>query len=272
MSNEISVIRQSVLRMQPEFRNALPSHIPVERFVRTVMTSIQSNPDLVRADKASLFSSATKCAQDGLLPDGREAAFVVFSTKDKASGEWIKKVQYIPMVQGIMKKARNSGDINSIVAHVVRKNDDFSYDVASDKVPHHKPDWFGERGDVVGAYAIIHLKEGDPIVEIMSKNDIEAIRSRSKSKDSGPWVTDWEEMARKTVIKRACKYAPSSTDKELSGVIERDEEDDDSLKLVDDVSEVEKSDPVLSKLEAVEAQASSSTVLLEANKTTGEQL
>jgi len=94
----MEAMRGTLVKMQPEFAAALPPQIPVEKFIRTTLTAVQMNPDLLQADRRSLLGACMKAAQDGLLLDGREAAPVIFNTKDG------KKVQYMPMVGGILKK------------------------------------------------------------------------------------------------------------------------------------------------------------------------
>src|SRR5688500_3765384 len=88
--------RDQLTKMDHELSTALPPHMPVERFMRVVLTAVNGNPDLLKADRRTLFESAMKAAQDGLLPDGRDGAFVTFSGK----------VQWMPMVGGILKKVR----------------------------------------------------------------------------------------------------------------------------------------------------------------------
>lgn len=213
-------IRTDINAMEEQFRMALPSHIPSAKFVRTTLTAIQNAPDLLQADRQSLLSSCMKAAQDGLVLDGREAALVIFNTKD---GErWIKKVSYLPMVQGILKKARNSGDISTIAAHVAYEKDKFTYVLGDEEKIIHEPNMLADRGRPIAAYAIVKLKDGSVQREVMATAEIEGIRKRSKAAQAGPWVTDWSEMARKTVLRRISKYIPSSTDK-------TDKEDGNSL-------------------------------------------
>jgi recombination protein RecT len=102
MSNEITpmeAMRGTLVKMQPEFQSALPPQISVEKFIRTTLTAVQMNPELLSADRRSLLGACMKAAQDGLLLDGREAAPVIFRTKEGP------KVQYMPMVGGILKEA-----------------------------------------------------------------------------------------------------------------------------------------------------------------------
>ena len=126
---------------------------------------------------------------------------------------------------------RNSGQLSSLTAQVVHENDKFSYNPAGGEAPDHQPDWFGTRGKIIGVYAVAKLKDGSIVVEVMSRDDVEAIRKRSRSADAGPWKTDWSEMARKTAIRRISKYLPKSTDRDddarVFQAIERDDENYD---------------------------------------------
>jgi len=218
-ANPIAKLQEQFDTRESSFKAALPAHIPVERFMRVVMTATQRNPDLVAADRVSLFNSALLAAQDGLLPDGREGALVIYNTKK--GDQWVKSVQWMPMIAGILKKCRNSGELSSVEAHTVHANDKFSYRIGIDEQPVHEPDWFGNRGAVVGVYAVARLKDGTRVSEIMGKVEIEKVRSISKSKDKGPWVDWWEEMARKTVLRRLSKRLPISSD--LDDLIRRDD-------------------------------------------------
>lgn len=217
--NPIAKLQEQFDTRESSFKAALPAHIPVERFMRVVMTATQRNPDLVAADRVSLFNSALLAAQDGLLPDGREGALVIYNTKK--GNEWVKSVQWMPMIAGILKKCRNSGELSSMEAHAVHANDKFSYRIGIDEQPVHEPDWFGDRGAVVGVYAVAKLKDGTRVSEIMGKTEIEKVRNVSRSKDKGPWVDWWEEMARKTVLRRLSKRLPISSD--LDDLIRRDD-------------------------------------------------
>ncbi len=218
-------VKEQFETRQGEFALALPQHIPVERFVRVVMTAVQRNPDLANADRVSLFNAALLAAQDGLLPDGRDGALVIYNTrvkgKDGERDQWVSAVQWMPMIAGVLKKARNSGELSSIEAHIVREADEFRFTIGVDDIPFHNPNWFGDRGKVIGVYAFAKLKDGTRQCEVMSYSDVEKVRSASKSKDKGPWVDWWEEMARKTALRRLLKRLPTSAD--LDDLIRRDD-------------------------------------------------
>ena len=223
-TDPVAKLRTQLAAMAPEFRNALPSHIKPEKFQRVVMTVVQQQPDLLVADRRSLLASCTKCAADGLVPDGREAALVIFNTKTKDGG-WEKRVQYMPMLAGLQKRARNTGEIAGIEAHVIYENDDFTWVQGTDAALKHIPKFPGPRGKMIGAYAIARFKDGSaPQVEVMDVDEIQKVRNVSRSKDKGPWVDWFEEMARKTVFRRLSKWLPANAD--VDDLARRDDENE----------------------------------------------
>lgn len=204
-ANPVAVIRQNLQIMEPEFKAALPPHIPPERFTRVAMTAIQNTPELAQADRRSLFGAFVKLAQDGLLPDGREAAVVMFGNKAQA----------MPMIGGILKRVRQSGEVARVSAHVVYANDEFVVRYGFDEdVEHIPPALDKPRGEPIGAYATAVLKDGSKLLEVMSLEEIEKVRAVSRAAKNGPWVAWWSEMARKTVMRRLSKRLPMSTDLE----------------------------------------------------------
>lgn len=203
-------------RMTDQLTMALPEHISVERFQRVVVTAINKSPDLVHADRQSLFTACVEAAQDGLLPNGKEAALVIFNTREKRRGGpdvWVKKVQYMPMIAGIHKKARNTGEIAMLDSHLVYERDHFDYALGLDPHLVHKPH-LGDRGTVIAVYAVCKLKDGTPYIEVMTVPEIDEVRAVSKSPDKGPWGSWWGEMARKTAVRRLSKRLPMSSDLE----------------------------------------------------------
>lgn len=194
----------------PEFSRALPAHVPPERFRRIAETAILNNPDVLQANRRSLMSAVIKAAQDGLPPDGRQAALVVFRTK---AGP---QVQYMPMVAGLLRLARNSGQLAGIVAEVVHENDTFDREPTNFEAPvTHRPPTLGQpRGKPMGVYALAKLKDGTLVLEVLDLAQIDQVRQVSRAKDAGPWVSWWSEMARKTAIRRLLKRLPMSTDRD----------------------------------------------------------
>jgi recombination protein RecT len=211
-ANPVAVIRQNLTAMAPEFKAALPAHVPVEKFTRVAMTAIQNNPTLQNADRRSLFGAIVRLAQDGLLPDGREAAIVMFKNQAQA----------MPMIAGVLKKIRQSGEVSKVSAQVVHELDHFVWKLGfEESVEHIPPALDKPRGKAIGAYAVAVLKDGSQLLEVMSLEEIEQVRKVSRASGNGPWVQWWGEMARKTVMRRLSKRLPMSTD--LDDHFERDE-------------------------------------------------
>lgn len=215
--------KNEIQQQEAELRKMLPPSIPSDKFIRTVQTAITLNPDLAEADKNSVLSSCMKAAADGLVLDGREAALTIYNVKQK-DGSWKKMAQYIPMVAGVIKRVRNSGEVARLNAFVVYENDLFKRTLGLDPTLVHEPN-DDDPGAPKGAYAVCLFKDGTSDFEFMSFKQIEGIRARSKAGESGPWKTDWSEMARKTVIRRLAKRLP--VDSDIARVVERIDEDYD---------------------------------------------
>ena len=210
--NDIALIKKGIDQMDGQFQAGLPAHIPVERFKRVLMTAIQGTPALAGCDRKSLFSSCIKAAQDGLLPDGREGALVPYKGQ----------VQWLPMIAGIRKKVRNSGEIATWDVQAVYENDEFDFELGDDPYIKHKPA-LDDPGKIIAVYSIATLKSGEKSRDVMGIAAVEKIRSISRAKN-GPWSNPifYPEMAKKTVAHRHSKVLPMSTD--LDDLIRRDDE------------------------------------------------
>lgn len=211
--------RSEVQRMGDQFVAALPEHIKPEKFQRTILTAVLGDPNLLKADRKSLLESAMRAAQDGLLPDKREGAFVVFNTK--MDGSWVKAVQWMPMIGGIIKKLHQSGDVALITAKVVYGGDDYRTWV-DDNGEHiaYQPAENPDYDTIRQVFAMAKMKDGAVYVEALTTRDIEKIRQVSRSKDKGPWVDWWEEMAKKSAIRRLAKRLNLTP--EIHDLIQRD--------------------------------------------------
>jgi len=237
------VVLHNIQAMKPHFQQALPPDVSVDQFTRVVLTALQQNQDLMGVDdKQSLYNSCVKAAQDGLLPDGREGALVIFNKKD--GNNWKKGVQWMPMVNGLVKRAAKSGIV--LDAHVVYANDQFNYTLGDSPTITHVPTPFSDnRGEPIGVYAIATLDDGTKKREVMSKAEVETVRQASKMAGGGPWKDWWSEMARKTVVRRLFKSLPLKTPKDptMASAVTRVDEDLDDVPPVENqavVSEPEK--------------------------------
>jgi recombination protein RecT len=227
----IQAIKSGLEQMRPQFKLQLPSHIPPERFERVILTAINNEPGLLDADRRSLFNACLKAAQDGLLPDKREGALVVF--KDEDSGR--KIVQWMPMVFGLIKLIRQSGEIDSVGARIVyqreideaspshptRKRFEFIIEDGVEKL-YHDPMLWGDRGPKVLVYAYARFKNTGYVEYLpMHRDDVMKRKAASRAK-KGPWVTWEEEMWLKTPLRALAKRLPLSS--EILSRIEREEE------------------------------------------------
>lgn len=190
--------------MEAQFRAALPSVITPERFTRLVLTAISTTPRLAECTQQSFFGAIFQAAQLGLEPNTPTGqAYLI---------PYGKQCQFVLGYRGQVQLAYRSGDIKDIGAHVVYENDDFEYELGLEPKLTHKPK-LGKRGDPIAVYAIYHTKTGGYGMEVMSWEEVmDFAKKKSKAASSGPWKTDPEEMAKKTVVKRLLKYAPISAD------------------------------------------------------------
>jgi recombination protein RecT len=209
---------------QQQFHAALPAHIPVERFMRVILTAIHQNPKLARADRASLWNASMRAAQDGLLADGRDGALVIYSTKQ--GDRWVDIVQWMPMVGGIRKKIRNSGEIRDLDVVAVHAKDAFEYERGDNAFIRHKPFIASDPGPLVAVYSVATFKDGGKSRDVMTRAEVEYVRDTYAKKDrdgnfSPAWRKSFDEMAKKTVVRRHAKTLPLSSD--LDDLIRRDD-------------------------------------------------
>ena len=195
--------------MREQLRIALPKHVDPDSFARIVMTAVQSNYQLCSADRKSLLAACLEAAQDGLLPDGREGAIVPYRLK---GGPLV--AQWQPMVGGLLRLVRQSGELVEIAAHIVRRSDRFDY-VVDERGEHfqHHPNFMEPDTPPLLVYAYARTKDGGVYFEPMAWSEIEKFQAMSRAKsDESPWQMWPDEMAKVRPIKRLCKRLPMSTD------------------------------------------------------------
>lgn len=202
---------------------ALPKHFTPDRMIRIAATAYSSTPLLQKCTLPSLCSAVLKASEAGLEPSHvtGECYLVPFSNKGTYEATLI--VGY----KGLMKLARNSGELRSIRAVAVYEKDEFSYEEGLRPNIIHMPTLEENRGDLIYVYAVAQLKDNDdPQFVVLTRADVEKVRAASKSGKSeyGPWNNWYEEMAKKTAIKRLCKMLPMSI--EAQTVIHEDEQRD----------------------------------------------
>lgn len=203
-------------RQKPEIARALPRHMDPDRLARIATTVMRQTPRLGEATPASFLGALMTCAQLGLEPGPLGHAYLVpfknhkRGCRDRRNCDCIVEVTFIPGYRGLADLARRSGQVTRVRARVVRQGDQFDYAFGLDQWLSHKPR--GSENPVTHAYAIIKVRDEEPDFDVMDLAEIEAIRKRSKASDDGPWVTDFAEMAKKTVLRRVLKTAPMSVE------------------------------------------------------------
>lgn len=198
---------------------SMPRHLKPERFVSVALAAVTRIPKLMEVSQESMFAVFRQLSSLGLEPDGRRAHLIPFyNSKDKRM-----EVQLIIDYKGLVELIYRSGEVTKLHADVVCENDIFDYNLG--EIQRHVIDFKHKdgRGEVYAVYALAVMKSGVTKCEVMSIREIEAIRSRSKSGLSGPWVSDWGEMAKKTVFRRLSKWLPLSPD--LRDAAETDDEE-----------------------------------------------
>jgi len=205
MSNQTQVTTKKDIRsliqgdqFKLAVQQALPKHLTPDRFIRTALTAMTKTPKLMECDQASFFSALLTLSQLGLEPDGRRAHLIPFG----------KQVQLIVDYKGLAELAMRSGLISNLHADTVCEKDVFTVDRG--EIKEHKINYREPRGNPYAYYAICRFKDGSEKCEVMTKADVDAIRSRSRAGNSGPWATDYNEMAKKTVFRRLSKWLPLS--------------------------------------------------------------
>lgn len=207
----VAKFRGELTKMEQQIQSVLPKHVDLHKFTRVVMTAVQAAPNLLTLDRQSLFRACVEAATDGLVPDGREGALVPYAGK----------VQWLPMVWGIVKLVRQSGELETLSANVVRDGDEFDHWV-DEHGEHfkHRPAYSAEDRPLKLVYAFARTKDGGVYFEAMGAAEIEKFRKLSKAKGDSPWSTWHDEMAKVRAIKRLCKRLPLAVD--AIAAIERD--------------------------------------------------
>lgn len=224
--DKVNTVRNLLEKCKSQIAMALPKHMTPDRMMRVAMTEIQKTPALLDCSPVSLVAAVIQASQLGLEIGVLGQAYLV---------PFKGSVTLIPGYRGLVQLARRSGEIVSIEARIVHAKDLFTVAYGLNPDLTHKP-WMptpDEKvtkegpGPVLCAYACARFKDGGYQFEVMSLRELDAIKNRSKSSSNGPWVTDTEEMYRKTVTRRLCKWLPASI--ELARALELDNNAEEGL-------------------------------------------
>lgn len=199
-----ATIGDLIYSYKDKFASALPDVMTPERFARISANAVAGNPQLARCTQTSLIGALLCSASCGLEPNTALGQAYIIPYGDKA--------QFQISYKGLIELAHRSGQLKDISAHVVYENDTFEYELGLEPKLKHIPA-MKDRGEAVWVYAVYHLVSGGYGFEVMSVEDINRHRRQySKVKGQSPWDTSWEEMAKKTVLKKCLKYTPMSSE------------------------------------------------------------
>lgn len=223
-SRQIATLRDMFDKSKSQIEAALPRHIRADYMLRVAMTSIQTNPDLLNCEPKSVLSCVMQASQLGLVPDGIMGEAYLIPFNDRKGG--VKRCTLIPGYRGLQELARRSGYITKIYARTVREGDRYEFEEGLTPTLTHSPAPEGSRGKAVAYYAVAHFRDRsvEPQFVWRWREDIEAHKKRFALARSSPWETDFDAMARKTVIRMLCNELPRARElQDLHSALEAEE-------------------------------------------------
>ena len=224
IKEKVANVRQLIERSKAQIQAALPRHLTAERMMRVCNTAVQKTPQLLDCEPRSLIGAIVQASQLGLEPDGTLGHAYLIPFNNRKTGK--VECQFIPGYKGLIELARRSSQISTIYAQVVRVNDEWDFCFGLDpKLTHTPTD--GDPGDMIATYAVARLRDGGAQFEWLWKREVDSIRASSRAGNSGPWVTHYDEMAKKTALRRLCKLLPTSP--ELTRAVALDEQAEASV-------------------------------------------
>lgn len=237
-------------RMKPEIAKAIPKHMTADRMARVATTLVRQNPALLRATPESFLGALMTCAQLGLEPGPLGHVYLTGPFRNRNTGK--QEIVLIVGYKGLIDLAMRSGQVESIIAREVYANDEFMFEYGLADRLVHRPVLNAERGDIVAVYAIARISGAtDPMFLVLDKGDVDKFRGRAKASDNGPWVTDYEAMAKKTAVRRLSTFLPMSI--EFATAIAQD----DAVRTVENAGDLEL--PVAPAEDVVDAEVVEST-------------
>jgi len=251
-SGQPKTLNDYIKSMEGEIAKALPSVITPERFTRMTLTAVRTTPKLAQCEPMSFLAAMMSAAQLGLEPNTPLGQAYLIPFKNNKKG--VMEVQFQIGYKGLIDLAYRSGDVEIVQAQCVYENDTFECEYGLEPKLRHVPA-ADNRGELTKVYAMFRTKSGGYGFEVMSVQDIRAHAQKySKAYKTGfiPWSTNFEEMAKKTVLKKVLKYAPLKSDFVKASYA------DGSIKheLSDDMFEVNSDAPELFEAEVIETEES----------------
>lgn len=211
---KMATLKAALEKSLPNIRDIAARHLTPERLVKVVLGAASRTPLILDCTPVSVVKAVLQAAELGLEPGSSLGEFWLVPFKNGKTGQ--REVQGIPGYRGLISLARRTGEIANLYAEAVYSCDVFKVALGLEPKLEHIPDYEDETREdpkkLTFVYAVARFKDGSYQFTVLSRKQIEALRRRSKASDSGPWVTDFEEMAKKTAIRRLAKYLPMSVE------------------------------------------------------------
>ncbi|MEM6260471.1 MAG: recombinase RecT [Planctomycetota bacterium] len=212
----VATLKTMLEGVEQTMANVLPRHLTAERMVKLVLVAANRTPKLLQCRGMTIIESVMRASELGLDCSGTLGEAYLVPYKDTC--------QLIPGYRGLAKLARQSGEVKRIEAEVVYEADHFKYRKGAEFVLEFEPSLVADRGEVIGAYALVEFKDGGIQADFLTASDIERVRQMSMGRNAGPWKDHWDEMAKKTVFRRLAKWLPLSSEKFDQAVVLGDAE------------------------------------------------
>ena len=188
--------------LKPQLARALPAHLSAERMIRIALTNVRTTPKLATCNPQSLVAAVMLAGQLGLEPGPLGHAYLV---------PYGSEVQFIVGYRGLLDLMWRSGKVQSVAVHEVCEKDEFEFEYGLNENLVHRPA-LTDRGPVKCYYGVVRMKDGGHHIHVMSREDVDAIRKRSRAGANGPWASDYDAMARKTVLRQMARWLPLSVE------------------------------------------------------------
>lgn len=212
------IVAERIKSQWHKIEAVMPKHMTSERFLQLTVSAVNHEPKLLECDFVTLMSCVMRCSALGLEPsavDGLGRAYILPYRNSKANK---MEATFILGYKGMIELARRSGEIQSIEARAVHAGDIFEIEFGTSPKLRHVPKSAGNRENLIAVYSIAKFRGGGEHVEFMFKDEIEEVRKQSRAGNTSPWVTHYEAMAKKTVIRRAFPYLPIGVEAQSAAV------------------------------------------------------
>lgn len=197
-------------RNRASFETLLPKHVTPDRLIKLMLVAANRNPKIMASTQSSVLETVMRASELG-LDFGQLGGAHAVPYSNRKTGQTTLQLQID--YRGLVKLIRQSGELEHVDADVVHENDTFVFEKGASPKCQFIPRLTGDRGKILGAYAVLRMRDGGIYADFMDVAAINKVRESSRAKEDGPWVSWWGEMAKKTVLRRCTKLAPMSSEK-----------------------------------------------------------